>query len=782
MRILIISATFLLVFCYFTYTQNIFDDFEYYRVSTSYNGVAYNGKAIIIYGEGGIITRTLDGGNTWSQTNLDDKFNILSVTNLGTDFYGVINTKFLIKSSDNGANWQLFDFGDNAKFYKIEAYKNKIYVLSENRILILDNNLNNLKEYSINPDTNYFDFTISADKIVYSAGIGKLGVINLLDDTKKIIDFQKLGLCTNCPVPKNLFSDNDIFYFSYFNELYQWDGNSIKQVIKPIKTGPFTSNNGEIFHLYNTFDYIQAVDSLYFTKIDKQSKKGIHIKKSGNDRYIRNLVFKGINFISKDTIVAFGMNNLIYFSYNRGVNWHLKSILPEGSNIFRHDDKNSTLINHSGQFITTKNGGITWLPPKNHDLLLNDLRFRNLFNLGISYMIDNKIGFAYGFSIVNADTNFIYTNDGCETLQFKNVYDVTGYGVIWTLWTIYNKNELLFFNPGVFQGSWMYTLLFRLDKELNFIDRHLIDSARVVYLSKYEKDNLIIVTMNFREPYELPNRDWIFFKKSTSIMKSSDNGQNWETIVEFELPRHDYNHLFASLVRDDIFLSYNYITPDSIKYLNCFKFNLKSQILDTVMILRDRYTNQNNNFIGVGNKTYFYSYYYGADKIHFELWYNEDISKDARNWIEISPKVRYKPISIHNRYNYNDSLYYIIGYDSLYSKSVLWFAKSKFAISSAEEIETDNRLFLSNPQPNPAKDVVKIRIWWASNDDINNIKINVYNLLGQAITLTDKVEFIRYNDYTGEIILNVSNIANGVYIINVKIRDSNKTVPLVIFK
>jgi len=46
----------------------------------------FNGKTILAYGEAGIIVRSDDTGNTWEQINLDDKYNILSITNIGGKF------------------------------------------------------------------------------------------------------------------------------------------------------------------------------------------------------------------------------------------------------------------------------------------------------------------------------------------------------------------------------------------------------------------------------------------------------------------------------------------------------------------------------------------------------------------------------------------------------------------------------------------------------------------------------------------------------------------------
>lgn len=761
------------------HSQSLFDEFEYYRVSTNYNGVAYNGQSILIYGEGGVITVSRDGGNNWTQESLDDKFNIMSITNVGNDYYGVINKQYVIKSSDNGANWQNYDYGNNTEFYKIIAYKNHLYALTNLKILKIDLNLNIINEYKIESDTNYYDFAIGQDKIVYSAGRGKLGLINLLNDNKNIIDFEKLGICSNCPVPKSLFYDNNIFYFTYFTELYQYDGNSISQVYKPIKSGPYIANNGEIFQLYNTYNPIEGVDSLYFVKINKQSKKSSNIKKPGNDRYIRNLVFKGISFITKDTIIAFGKNNLIYFSYDRGVNWTLKSYFPGHPFLYRFDDKNAAFIGEYGQFVSTKNGGITWLPQKNHHPLFNNNRFTNLLKR-TELFTDHNNGFVFGHSSVNADTNFLFTNDGCETVKLKNISEVTGYRNSEYLLSYYNKDKILFFHPSNHMGLWRFTVLFRLDRELNYIDRYLIDSAIVVYVNSSANGDIIAVALNLKEPIFLQNNIH-FLNKYTSILRSTDNGENWQVIEKFNFPNHDYNHLFVSLVRDDIFMSYIYLGLDSISYLNTFKYNLTNNKLDSILTLQERSINF-ENFIGVGDKTYLYAYIYDGEnkKIYFELWYNEDIINNPREWKNIAPKERFVPLSFGKS---NDSLFYIRGYDSLYKSPTFWFAKTKSKKPlSVEKVETDNRIFLSTPYPNPSNDFIKVPIWWNSNEDINLIEVKIHNLLGQVISSGHDVELIKYNDYSGEIKCNTSSFSPGLYILNVRNGQANKSIPIIINK
>ncbi len=118
----------------------------------------------------------------------------------------------------------------------------------------------------------------------------------------------------------------------------------------------------------------------------------------------------------------------------------------------------------------------------------------------------------------------------------------------------------------------------------------------------------------------------------------------------------------------------------------------------------------------------------------------------------------------------------------MYKSPTRWFAKTKSKPSSVEKVETDNRIFLSIPHPNPSIDKVKVLIWWNNNEDINSIEIKIYNILGQVISTSHNIELIKYNDYSGEIRCNTSSFSPGVYILNVRIGQANKSIPIIINK
>lgn len=62
--------------------------------------------------------------------------------------------------------------------------------------------------------------------------------------------------------------------------------------------------------------------------------------------------------------------------------------------------------------------------------------------------------------------------------------------------------------------------------------------------------------------------------------------------------------------------------------------------------------------------------------------------------------------------------------------------------------------------PNPASTVVTVQV---SNTDLQNTSIKLYNVLGSEVTEIDFKE----TDTKGTFVLNVANLPDGIYLINV---------------
>ena len=89
-------------------------------------------------------------------------------------------------------------------------------------------------------------------------------------------------------------------------------------------------------------------------------------------------------------------------------------------------------------------------------------------------------------------------------------------------------------------------------------------------------------------------------------------------------------------------------------------------------------------------------------------------------------------------------------------------------------------MYLTPPQPNPAKDLVKTRIYWDNNYDFEDASISVYNILGYQVSDKKQFSFTQNNSYSGELTWNSKDYPTGVYFISVKLGPNSFTLPVVI--
>mgnify|MGYP000851714497 CR=1 FL=1 len=432
-RIIIVIFAFT-AFSFIQANDSFWDNFNITRISTNFNGSAYNGSSILVYGDGGIILKSTTGGSKWEQINLNDSINIIDMVNINSNFFGVSNRKYIIFSNDNATTWNYKDFG-NSKFYRILKNGEYLYALLERNIWVLNESLEKIKEYWLNIDSSYYDGVFVNNYLVYSSGKGKLGYINLENDQQGIIDISSMGLCNDCPVPVKLISNKiNLVYFLLGKGLYQYDfhTNIAKFIFMPLKlsNSAFCANEYDIYHIYSVKFPNNEIDSIYFGKADKVNNTFVKIKQPINDRYIVNTNFSHLNFIAKDSIIAVGKGKLIYFSYDGGLNWELKSLLNVYSAFFFFDKMNACMIAPYAKFIHTKNGGVTWLPQLNHSkVYYQNTSFKNPTSLPSIRFFNNKMnGFFFGESVSQPnDTNLIHTKDGGNSVKISKINELQHY-------------------------------------------------------------------------------------------------------------------------------------------------------------------------------------------------------------------------------------------------------------------------------------------------------------------------------------------------------------------
>jgi hypothetical protein len=151
------------------------------------------------------------------------------------------------------------------------------------------------------------------------------------------------------------------------------------------------------------------------------------------------------------------------------------------------------------------------------------------------------------------------------------------------------------------------------------------------------------------------------------------------------------------------------------------------------------------------------------------LYYSDDYLTDKPHFFDISPSYRYSSLSLTA---YSDSLFQLSAYDSLMKGNVIWFAKPKLPTSVIENIEENNSIYLSEPLPNPATDLVKIRFYWDASLNIESADFRIFDILGVEINNKSELIFERINSYSGVIKWFTSNVPSGIYFIRARIGDS----------
>ena len=92
---------FIIIFIFQIHTYVFSSLLEYFnntRVNYNYLGSIYNQDNILIYGDAGIVLKFDYDLNFSKKIILDDRFNIVSMTNVNNKIFGVFNKEYIFKT------------------------------------------------------------------------------------------------------------------------------------------------------------------------------------------------------------------------------------------------------------------------------------------------------------------------------------------------------------------------------------------------------------------------------------------------------------------------------------------------------------------------------------------------------------------------------------------------------------------------------------------------------------------------------------------------------------
>lgn len=759
-------------------SESFYENLNLKRVSSNFNGSVNNNKAILVYGNGGVILRSIDGGKSWNQINLNDSLNIIKIVALNNIFYGISNRNYIIFSENNGIDWNYKSLGNNADLINIFEKNDYLYIILKNKIIKLNKELEIVKDYNYNLDTSYYSFDLIGDKIIYSQGQGKLGYINFDNNEAGIIELSKLGICKVCHIPKSIFSNKqDLLYFFLNDTLYQININSnqTKFVYEfpYLESSVFYALDNEVFQLYNITDKKRNLDSLYFVKIDNINEIPIHIKLPGNDRYVSNLSFTSLQFISGDTIIAVGKGKLIYMSYDGGKNWELKSLLNQFSYLFLINNQNAFILSPFAQFFHTHNGGDTWLTQKNYsEEFYKNSCFKYPDIMSTLRYLFNDIGLYIATLNTNSD-NLIYSIKGGDSIGFKRI------GV--ENWTPYSEiypfitkcfDKIIIINHIKSKPSPLTLFINRLNTDFN-VEKKTQLQEKVFYAVYNLNDTLIAIGKDFDALNPFSNRYNVYI--------SSDTATSWDINFSFEVDKGVYHHHIyrSSQVKHLIFLNWSFtkiINYDTVYYTKVYMLDIHKKTF-TELIQEDSDFQKVFYFNGRYN---FFRFVYDEIKKDFypKCQFVENIDIDPYIWRKYK-NYRYSPpllnITEDTHLSFttlvSDTLFAFVAYDSLFNEEVLFFARPKLPSSVEENYKTETvkPIYITNPVPSPAHNFANMKIYWDYWLNIDNADFSAINLLGLQVSGKEDFQFTKINSYSGELIWRPKALSPGVYIITVRI-------------
>ena len=738
------------------------------RLSVNFKGISFNQNCVICYGDGNIILRSTNKGKSWEQIqvplngNNPDLFIINRIINIGNDFYGVLNKDYIIKSTDNGYTWNSTKIINNNQLFDLDFDNNNFYVLTNKSVIIFDNQLNQTK--LINIDTSFHSniIKIYSNRIILNADSGKIIYFNIIDNYKlNVFDFKLKSLCSSCIKPSQIIISDTILFTRIDKELFKTTDNGINWYKIYNDFGLCNIYKNTIYSLNSNSDYQTGLPKINYLKYNLSGMS--QINKDTVSRYLLALNFTDFKYIDSLTIIATGLDKLIYISTNGGLNWILKSNLR----IYKYamtrwiNDSLGYFKTYDNQMFSTSDAGTTWLPQFFQEENISSIR------TPLNFYCDKE-----GYVIVSQNQtisgldNFLFSKDYGKTYKSFSNSSLVGYLEDYPEnFFIRKDSNLLMFFSGISLYDY-YTMVFELNKDLQLVNKEMIDSISIKYVTKHELNNeLIAIGYERKSPVYGSN---IYDRTKYYLMYSNDFGKTWLKDVSFDLD----GTLIDVSYFDNLFLfkSYteNYIGThryekyfSSILYVNDKKF-IKNINLDTASYF-GHYFKLNDIFYYIGEKNCFS---------------NNDLYVNPFFW-QKDTIIDYKLFMPY--YSNNKFAYGIIDDNSEIPIPYLYKITSNLTTCVVTKTETSGIYFYSLPPfPLPAKSLVHVVFYSDFGYGISNSDFMVYDINGTLISDNSKISVTPLSSWQYDLSYNCNGLIDGIYFIRFKKMKIDKTIPFVI--
>ncbi|MBI5324638.1 MAG: T9SS type A sorting domain-containing protein [Ignavibacteriae bacterium] len=829
------KTLFILLLCFsFIFALSQEPPFKVQRMLTDFRGIVTNGKKTICYGDYGIMTYSTDAGKTWEQDNWGDKYNIMRIESDGIEFYGVTDY-FMFRTYNNDSYWHTNTMFDEPKIIDMTLKGDTIFILTKAGILLSDKEMNIAPSIlTLDSESTYQELKTDGINLYFISDNRLLMIYNLVNhklDTVDLIHEINCIKCTNIsgikvfnnkiyalvnqPFSKTPFYKSSLVcsenqgktWKELTNQIYNATCYKIiNDEIYFLRPMAKLDSSGDNYFLNNYFN----IDSSQYT-VDSTYETRINILDTVPKRYIKYddySCYSDFVIINNDTIIAAGPNKLISVSYNSGKSFEFKSFFNckfyagDYYNIYFLSDSIIYVV-RGYSFYKTTDGGITWLPQNYKDYNFRDSRgtIKYLFPK-IFYFDPNGRGFAKYDTINRSDdSSALVTEDfGDDFYKTNDINLMHSFDYSYYKYGLDLGDAFLFFVNAMEYDNY-YDIL-RFDKSFNFLDSINMNYNRLIQVSKLKDGS--IITLNLKTSGENiadSSGKTINYLYSYFLLKSSDYGKSWDSVnVNVPIPqilRKNYNsddysyydkNYKSNLVYENFIL---YPTSDKIMY----KYDYINNKFDSIFYPANFYFNDKYALIFKYHSKLFMISFQGNNKIYF----TSDISSFNPKWDSVEPGYIFGQWenfqqdfegkdAIISSYMYSDSTGFLVIGKSL-RHGPGWDYKLNFAkiISNPlvnideQKIETKKaNLWNSPPYPIPGTYIIQSKIYWKNNLNIEDTKINIYDINGEKIYSITKL--VQETANYGILTWNTENINSGIYMIQILIGRESLSIPVIINK
>lgn len=803
--------------------------FKAERMITDFNGIVTNGNNTIAYGNYGIMTYSLDMGQTWKQQNIGDGHSIKKMITVEDDFIGITNLA-LIKSTDNGMTWRMNDLSDEAKLINFTAVDNSLYILTNNSILKSDFDLSVQLEpiFELEENSDYSELKSDGKNLYFIKNNRLLQIYDIEKNELTSVDLINDMDCSSCTSINDIQTSDKMVYikrirkptdteFPYVlsssdngqtwkntellirpNAAYKIVNNKI-QYFTPIRPeSPF--NSGYFINGFYRVDSIDIeLDTNYITRINTEEKI---------ERRTRTLEYTDFA-VSGNNIIAVGNSKLISVSSNGGKTFEFKSNLKNNyESEFQVNILSDSLMYYilGYEFYKSTDGGITWLSQKYIDYNNNAWEQVPYY----SYIDNNGNGFA-NYLIINStsDSNATVTYDGGENFiktnnpEFNLPFSENNYYVKKGI--DLGDKFIIIRKPLPYSTEKKVHTFFRYDKSLNLLDSIELDVSNIVNLTKTEDNHLLALILEEsgenKADEDGNTEDYVYEYK---LIQSTDQAATWNTIHNLvpiyqplnKYPGRDYYH-YGQVVMEKSLQFNNYILYPTVNN-KIYRYDIDNNEFDSIPFPGLYYSSNvdfplfkfDDKLISISNREKQLIYTTEFDEYGNVEW----DSLEARKIFEVWNQFNYSPFAgegIQNviflaRMTSNKSGYLITGQTEDGDDFEANIVKiRKVATTSVEEASTveNQRAYLWNspPYPMPSKSVIKSRVYWDGAYSLSDVKTKIFNMNGEQL-LEPHIKINSTTTYSGILNLDCTNISSGVYIIQLQLNGENLNIPVVVAK